>query len=318
MKRLWRFFPALPALMLSGCTVDLLQPRGPIADGNRNMMVLEWAVMMCVIVPVIIATLVFAWKYRVSNKKAEYWPDWDNSHKIETCVWAIPIAIIFVLSCISFWSTHFYDPYKPLTQAQLVKEHAENNKPLRIQVVALNWKWLFIYPDLGIATINELDVPTKTELSFVITSDAAMTSFFIPQLGSQIYAMAGMETQLHLLAREAGTYRGTAAQYTGPGFSGQKFLTIAMPTEQFQSWVENVKNGGSRFASSEALNDSTYVKVSAEQADAPVTYFADAQSDLFPHIIAKYNNGSVKNPDTGKIMNMQHVSDNAASNDTGM
>ncbi|QHI96369.1 ubiquinol oxidase subunit II [Aristophania vespae] len=304
--------------MLSGCTVDLLQPRGPIGDGNSFMMVLEWAVMMCVVVPVIIATLLIAWKYRASNKKAEYWPNWSFSHKIETFVWGIPIVIILILSVVSFWSTHFYDPYKPLTHDQLVKEHAENQKPLNIQVVSLDWKWLFIYPDLGIATINELDVPTKTELNFHITSDAVMTSFFIPQLGSQIYAMAGMQTELHLLAREPGIYKGMAAQYTGKGFSDMHFQTIAMPVDQFQSWVENVKNGDSKFASGEPLNGSTYAKYSAPQVNAPVTYFADAQSDLFQYIVAKYNNGAVKDRATGKIMHIQPASNSAASDDTGM
>lgn len=329
MKKLWRFFPALPALMLSGCTVDLLQPGGPIGEGNRNMMVLEFSIMMCIVVPTCIATLLFAWRYRASNKKAEYKPNWAHSNAIEVFVWGIPVLIIAALSCVNYWSTHYYDPYKPLSKDMLEREHAENTKPLNVQVVSLDWKWLFIYPDQGIATINELDVPTKTPLNLHITSDSVMTSFFVPQLGSMIYSMAGMETQLHLLARKPGVYRGEAAQYTGPGFSGMHFRTVALPQEQFQSWVENVRTGGSQFAAKDdMLNQETYRRYSTSPktsdevapAPAPVTYFSNVQPDLFQRIIAKYNDGMVRSADGGEAMhvNMQTDTSNAASSDTGM
>lgn len=330
MKRLWRFFPALPALMLSGCTVDLLQPAGPIGEGNRDMMVLEFAVMMCVVVPVCIATLVFAWKYRASNTKAEYLRNWSHSNKIEVFIWGVPVAIIIFLSVVNYWSTHYYDPYKPISQEMLDKAGAPNAKPLHVEVVSLDWKWLFIYPDLGIATINELDVPTKTPLDFRITSDSVMTSFFIPQLGSQIYSMAGMETQLHLMANVPGNYQGEAAQYTGPGFSDMRFRTIAMPDEQFQAWVQNVRAGDNAFAAKEGLNAQTYPQyaappaVSHEEAPkpAPVTYFSSVQSDLFENIVAKYNNGKVRAED-GKVMDMNSMdmhssTDAAAPSHTGM
>ncbi|WP_237442216.1 MULTISPECIES: ubiquinol oxidase subunit II [unclassified Saccharibacter] len=328
MKRLWRFFPALPALMLSGCTVDLLQPGGPIGEGNRDMMVLEFAVMMCVVVPTCIATLVIAWKYRAANTKAEYKPKWAHSNVLEVFIWGIPVLIIAVLSCINFWSTHYYDPYKPLAQDMLKREHAENTKPLEVQVVSLDWKWLFIYPEQGIATINELDVPTKTPLDLHITSDSVMTSFFIPQLGSQIYSMAGMETRLHLLARKPGSYRGEAAQYTGPGFSGMKFRAIAMPQEQFASWVENVRTGTSQFAEKDALDEKTYrryatppaVSNEVAPAPAPVTYFSNVQSALFQHIIAKYNNGMARDANGSGVMHMdmQNNGANGTSSATGM
>lgn len=328
MKRLWRFFPALPALMLSGCTVDILQPGGPIGEGNRDMLVLEFAIMMCIVVPTCIATVLIAWKYRASNTKAEYRPNWSHSNAIEVFIWGVPVVVVAVLSCFNFWSTHYYDPYKPLSQDMLKREHAENVKPLTVQVVSLDWKWLFIYPEQGIATINELDVPTKTPLDLHITSDSVMTSFFVPRLGSMIYSMTGMETQLHLLARDPGVYRGEAAQYTGPGFSGMTFRTIALPQEQFQSWVENVRNGSSQFAAKEALDEAAYhryampPKVDNEVAPAaaPVTYFSSVQPALFQHIIAKYNNGMVRGAEGGKVMqmNMQTGSTDAAPSDTGM
>ncbi|MPW00571.1 ubiquinol oxidase subunit II [Bombella apis] len=330
MKRLWRFFPALPALMLSGCTVDLLQPAGPIGEGNRDMMVLEWAVMMCVVVPVIIATLVFAWKYRASNTKAEYLRNWSHSNKIEVFIWGVPILIILVLSVFNYWSTHYYDPYKPISKEMQVKVGAPDAKPLHVEVVSLDWKWLFIYPDLGIATINELDVPTKTPLDFRITSDSVMTSFFIPQLGSQIYSMAGMETQLHLMASRPGNFQGEAAQYTGPGFSDMRFRTIAMPQEQFDAWVQNVRSGDNPLAAKEALDAQTYPKYHAAPAaphaeapkPAPVVYFSNVQSGLFESIVAKYNVGMThENHGTSmgdKSMDMPAESHTAAPSNTGM
>lgn len=322
-KQLWRFILALPALMLSGCKIDLLNPAGPIGDGNRDMMVIEFLVMLCVVIPTCIATLVFAWKYRVANRDAERALDWSHSTKIECFVWGIPILVILVLSVFNYWSTHYYDPYKPLSKDMLVREHAEGAKPLTVQVVSLDWKWLFIYPDLGIATINELDVPIKTPLDFQITSDSVMTSFFIPRLGSMIYGMAGMETQLHLLAREPGQYRGEAAQYTGKGFSDMNFMTIAMPEEQFQQWVSTVQNGSSRFAAKDSLDWSSYSKYAKPQdcpmgqyCPAPVVYFAHAQSNLFHQIVAKYNNGMAMDVETGKKMDMPV--EKASSSDTGM
>ncbi|MBS1103116.1 ubiquinol oxidase subunit II [Gluconobacter sp. Dm-62] len=304
MKKLWRYLPALPALMLSGCTVDLLQPRGPVAEMNRDVMVAEFVIMMLVVVPTCAATLYFAWKYRASNKEAEYLPTWDHSTAIEYVIWGVPAILIALLGAISWWSTHAYDPYRPL-------QTADNVKPLNVQVVSLDWKWMFIYPDLGIATINQLDVPTNTPLNFQITSDTVMTSFFIPRLGSMIYSMPGEQTQLHLLASESGDYLGEASQFSGRGFSDMKFRTLAMDPAQFNDWVEKVKSG------SENLDDTTYPKYAAPQEAAPVQYFAHVQPDLFDGIVAKYNNGMMVDKKTGKVMHMQSAS-NAAPSDTGM
>ncbi|KXV31391.1 ubiquinol oxidase subunit II [Gluconobacter oxydans] len=304
MKKLWRYLPALPALMLSGCTVDLLQPRGPVAEMNRDVMVAEFVIMMLVVVPTCAATLYFAWKYRASNKEVEYLPTWDHSTAIEYVIWGVPAILIALLGAISWWSTHAYDPYRPL-------QTADNVKPLNVQVVSLDWKWMFIYPDLGIATINQLDVPTNTPLNFQITSDSVMTSFFIPRLGSMIYAMPGEQTQLHLLASESGDYLGEASQFSGRGFSDMKFRTLAMDPAQFNDWVEKVKSG------SENLDDTTYPKYAAPQEAAPVQYFAHVQPDLFDGIVAKYNNGMMVDKKTGKVMHMQSAS-NAAPSDTGM
>jgi cytochrome o ubiquinol oxidase subunit 2 len=229
--------------------------------------------MLLVVVPVIILTVVFAWKYRASNKSATYDPDWSHSTKIEVVVWLIPCLIIIALGIITWKSSHDLDPYKPIES---------NVKPVTVEAVAMNWKWLFIYPELKIATVNQLALPVGTPVNFKITSDSIMNSFFIPQLGSQVYAMAGMETKLHLIANEAGTYDGMSANYSGGGFSGMKFKAIAMSNFEFDKWVEQVR------ASSKQLASADY-KVLAKPSEAdPVTYFGRVEDGLFTGILHQY------------------------------
>ncbi|UYH52117.1 ubiquinol oxidase subunit II [Candidatus Kirkpatrickella diaphorinae] len=288
-----RLMPLIPALLLSGCTLDLLDPRGPVGRGNRDVMLLEMGVMLCIIIPVIIMTLFFAWKYRESNTKAEYLPTWDHSTKIECFVWGIPAVVILILGVVCVWSSYYYDPYRKLTASD------PSRKPLNVEVVALDWKWLFIYPDQGVAAINQLAIPVDRPINFLITSDAVMTSFFIPRLGSQVYAMAGMQTQLHLLADAPGDYLGQASNYTGAGFSDMRFRALAMNDGDFDAWVEKVKQ------SPNALDSSTYPDVAAPQQAAPVTYYGRVQPSLFDGIVAKYNNGMVMNKSTGQMMHMQ-------------
>lgn len=296
LPKLGRFALGLPALLLSGCTLDLLEPRGPIGVANRNVILLELGVMLLIVIPVIIVTLIYARKYRASNTSAEYLPTWSHSTKIEVFVWGAPAIIVLALGVLSAWSSFAYDPYRPL---KMRDEAGMPVKPVNVQVVSLDWKWLFIYPDLGIATINQLAVPVNTPIDFRLTSDAVMTSFFIPRLGSQIYAMAGMQTQLHLLASEPGDYRGEAAQYTGRGFSDMKFRTLAMTKSDFDAWVDKVKQ------SSDTLDSASYPKIAAPQEAAPVEYFAHVQPGLFDAVVAKYNNGTVIDKSTGKVIHMQ-------------
>lgn len=190
----------------------------------------------------------------------------------------MPSIIILCLGILTWKTTHELDPYKPIESAV---------KPINVEVVALDWKWLFIYPDLGIASVNQLAFPVGTPVNFMITSDSVMNSFFIPQLGSQIYAMAGMQTQLHLIADEAGDYAGVSANYSGRGFSDMKFRALAASPEQFNAWVEKVK------ASSDRLDMNEYSTVSQPSEKAPVRYFSSVDPKLFYNIIAKYNNGHV-------------------------
>lgn len=264
---------------LSGCgNLDVLDPKGSIGVAEKSLIGTATFTMLIVVVPVIVMTLWFAWRYRASNLHAKYAPKWAHSTAIEVVIWAVPSIIILYLGILTWRTTHELDPYKPIESAV---------KPINVEVVALDWKWLFIYPDLGIASVNQLAFPVGTPVNFMITSDSVMNSFFIPRLGSQIYAMAGMQTQLHLIADEAGDFAGVSANYSGRGFSDMKFRALAINPEQFEAWVEKVK------ASSDRLDMNEYSMVAQPGEKAPVRYFSSVDPKLFNNIIAKYNNGHV-------------------------
>ncbi|WP_022980210.1 ubiquinol oxidase subunit II [Ideonella sp. B508-1] len=268
---------ALLATLLSGCKGGILDPKGPIGADEKSLILTATFLMLLVVVPVILMTLVFAWKYRASNTAAVYTPKWAHSTKIEVVVWTIPVIIVIGLAILAWETTHKLDPYRPLDSAKA---------PIKVDVVALNWKWLFIYPDLGIATVNQLAFPKDTPVNFRITSDVAMNSFFIPQLGGQIYAMAGMETKLHLLASEAGSYDGMSSNYSGAGFSGMKFKAIATETpEDFQAWVAKVK------AQAKPLDAQAYLALAQPSENNPPAYFTAAEPRLFDAVMHKYMAG---------------------------
>ena len=282
-----------PAFLLSGCNnLDLLAPKGPIGGAEKSLIATSTWAMLIVVIPVIFLTLLFAWRYRASNKSAEYRPNWAHSTAIEVAVWTIPALIILFLAVLTWKSTHELDPYKPL-ESQV--------KPINVEVVALDWKWLFIYPDLGIASVNQLAIPVGTPVNFRITSDTVMNSFFIPQLGGQIYAMAGMQTRLHLMANDVGDYAGTSANFSGKGFSDMKFRTLAETPEDFNAWVAKAR------ASTDHLDMDRYYAVAKPEEKASVSYFSSVDPKLFNNIVARYNNGHV-------IDNMKDV--NCAPNGT--
>ena len=256
----------------------MLDPKGSVGVAEKSLIATSTWVMLIVVVPVIVLTLGFAWWYRASNQSATYAPKWAHSTAIEVVIWAVPSLIILYLGILTWKTTHELDPYRPL-QSQV--------KPLDIEVVALDWKWLFIYPDLGIASINQLAIPVGTPVNFRITSDSVMNSFFIPQLGSQVYAMAGMQTRLHLIAGEPGDYGGESANFSGPGFSDMKFRALAKSPDAFNAWVAQVR------ASSDYLDMNTYSSVAAPSEKVPVRYFSSVDPRLFHNIVAKYNNGNV-------------------------
>jgi cytochrome o ubiquinol oxidase subunit II len=225
--------------LLASCGEGVLDPRGPVGQAERVILYDATAIMLAVVVPVIILTLAFAWWFRAGNRRAAYLPDWEYSGRIELIVWAIPALVILFLGGIAWIGSHELDPPKPLQSAT-----GSRASPLEIEVVSLDWQWLFIYPREHIATVNHLVVPAGVPVHFRLTSTSVMNSFFIPQLGSQIYTMAGMTTQLNLQADEAGIYPGISAQFSGPGFSDMRFRLVADSTESFASWVAGVGKGG--------------------------------------------------------------------------
>lgn len=262
-------------VMLSGCNMVLMNPKGAIGVEQRTLIITAIALMLIVVIPVIFMAFAFAWKYRASNKDAKYSPNWSHSNKIEAVVWTIPIIIIAILGTITWKTTHELDPFKPIVS---------DKKPMTIEVVSLDWKWLFIYPEQGIATVNELAFPKDVPVEFKITSNSVMNSFFIPQLGGQIYAMAGMQTKLHLIGNEAGKYDGISSSFSGRGFSGMKFTAIVTPTEgDFDQWVAKVK------ASSNNLNaTSDFNKLAEPSENNPVEYFSSVKPNLFKETIGKF------------------------------
>ncbi|EPN34103.1 cytochrome o ubiquinol oxidase subunit II [Pseudomonas syringae pv. actinidiae ICMP 18807] len=276
-KRYPRFFGFLALfcmLLLSGCEgVPLLDPKGQVGIEQRNLIIIATLLMLIVVIPVILMTLIFAWKYRASNKAAKYTPDWSHSTKIEIAVWGVPMLLLVFLGYITYISTHSLDPYRPLDS---------NVKPITIQAISVDWKWVFVYPDYGIATVNKIVFPAKTPINFQVTSDSVMNSFFIPGLGGQIYAMAGMHTKLHLIANENHEFNGISANYSGAGFTGMKFKAIATSQEDFDAWVSEVKNSPKKLGTAE------YAELIKPSERNPVELFSSVTPNLFQIVIDKY------------------------------
>jgi cytochrome o ubiquinol oxidase subunit 2 len=277
---LLRRLASLPALaLLAGCHMVVLHPAGDIAVQQRDLILLSTALMLLIIVPVIALTLVFAWKYRQSNHKATYAPDWSHSTKLELVIWAAPLAIILVLGAVTWTSTHLLDPYRPVSRLAPSRPLAANVKPLRVEVVALDWKWLFLYPDQGVATVNELAAPIDTPIEFQITASSVMNSFFVPALAGQVYAMPGMETKLHAVIDKPGDYEGLSANYSGAGFSGMRFKFHAMSQADFARWATSVKAGQG------GLDHAGYLRLAQPSEQEPVRRYATVAPDLYTAIL---------------------------------
>jgi cytochrome o ubiquinol oxidase subunit 2 len=271
------------AALLAGCsTILIFNPKGPIGASEKFLILAAIGLMAIVVIPVFIMTFWFSAKYRASNTAATYTPKWGYSGKIDLVMWAVPVAIIVVLATLTWHMTHALDPYKPIPSA---------HKPINIQAVSLDWKWLFIYPDLNIATVNELMFPAQVPLSFKLTSQTVMTSFFIPQLGSQMYAMGGMQTQLNLLADKPGTYAGHNNQISGIGYANMHFKAHAVSPEEFQAWVGKVRQ------SKELLDLHRYEQLTQpNDGYYPVTYFSAVEPGLFLYILRQYDPTWGKHP----------------------
>ncbi|EFK11083.1 ubiquinol oxidase, subunit II [delta proteobacterium NaphS2] len=271
---------------LSGCSdMVLFHPKGPVGDDERFLMLMSIGLMLIVVLPAIVMALWFSRRYRASNTKAVYTPKWGGSDKIDLVIWLVPVAIVIALSYLVWTGTFRLDPYKPIDRGV---------KPIHIEVVSMDWKWLFIYPDHDIAAVNQLVFPAGVPLSFKLTSDTVMTSFFIPQLGSQMYAMAGMQTRLHLLADVPGVYVGQNQEFSGRGYSGMHFKAIATSPEEFRAWVAAAKG------SPEKLDLPRYGKLRKPTEGVPVTYFSSVRPGLFKHIMGRYMGWMGKKGEMGK------------------
>ena len=257
------------AAMLGGCSEGVLDPKGPIATAERLILLNSLGIMLAIVIPTILATLGVGWWFRSSNKRARYLPSFDYSGRLEMLVWSIPAMTVLLVGGVAWVGSHDLDPRKPI---------ASTVKPVSVQVVSLDWKWLFIYPEQGIASVNQLTIPVGTPVNFELTSSGVMNSFFVPQLGSQIYTMAGMVTRLHLQADHPGKYRGLSAQFSGDGFADMRFNVEAVPAENFAQWVTAARAAGP------VLNAQAYADLAKpSKAVAPFTYRA-VDPNLFNRI----------------------------------
>jgi len=262
----------LAVMYLSGHSIPVLEPKGLISMKERKLIITASFLMLIVVIPVFVFAIYFTWKYREGNG-GRHEPDWEHNNIAEFCWWGVPFLIIIVLAIITWKSSHELDPFKPLD---------EKKKPITIQVVALEWKWLFIYPEQKIASVNFVQFPEKTPVNFQITAEAPMNSFWIPQLAGQIYAMPGMRTKLHLMANETGDFRGTSSNFSGKGFAGMEFMARASTEEEFDLWVQKVSGMG------QPLNWSSFQALVVPSEYNPVSYYRLSQPALFDQIIDQY------------------------------
>ena len=268
----------LPAALLSGCDLVVLHPYGAVAAQQGRLIVISTVLMLLIVVPVLGLTLFFAWRYRASNTQATYTPDWDHSTALELVIWTAPLLIIIALGAVTWINTHTLDPYRALRGIDATRAVPAGMKPLVVDVVALDWKWLFIYPELGIASVNELAAPVDVPIQFKITSSSVMNSFFIPALAGQIYAMPGMQTELNAVINHAGDYDGFSANYSGAGFSGMHFKFHGLSHEDFELWVQAARSEG-------ALTRDGYMQLARPSEREPVRRYSSVAGGLYDAIL---------------------------------
>jgi cytochrome o ubiquinol oxidase subunit II len=260
------------AIGLSSCGAPVLDPQGPVAAGEERILLNALAVMLCIIVPVIVATLGFAWWFRASNTRARFRPDWAYSGRIELVTWSIPLLVIVFLGGVTWIGSHELDPARPLPSKE---------PPLEVQVVSLDWKWLFIYPAQGVASVNRLVIPSGTPVHFTLTSASVMNTFFIPSLGGMIYTMNGMADQLWLQADHPGRYRGQSSHFSGDGFSRMSFQVEATPAAGFSSWVASTRTGGPK------LDGGAYGQLARQSQDVHPYTYASVAPGLFDEVVSQ-------------------------------
>jgi len=277
-KILFIIFGFLIIVSLSGCKenfIGMLNPKGIIAYQERKLFFDTLALMLIVVLPVIIMSITFVYHYQVSHRIRDYKPNWSHNFYLELLWWGIPCVIILILATMTWKKTHELDPYQRIA--------GHDQKPMLVQVIALPWKWLFIYPEQNVATVNYLEIPLGQQVEYWITTDnVPMSAFFIPQLGSQIYAMAGMRTRLHLLANEPGVYDGLNTQFNGDGFSDMHFEVHVVPPKDLEQWFVKVKK------SSNSLTNVSYNQLLQTSMGDKHKTFSSVENDLFDKVIMTY------------------------------
>ena len=261
--------------LLTGCGLVVMDPSGDVAVQQRNLIIASTALMLLVILPVIALTFLFAWRYRASNTDATYDPDFHHSTQLEVVIWTIPLLIIIALGAMTWVSTHTLDPYRPLSRLAPDKPVPADVKPLTVEVVALDWKWLFIYPEYGVASLNEMAAPANVPISFRITSSSVWNTFYVPALAGMIYAMPGMETKLHAVMNGEGDFTGLSGMYSGAGFSRMNFGFRSFTQQGFDDWVAKAKSAGT------PLDREVYLKLEKPSEAEPVRYFSSVEGGLF-------------------------------------
>ena len=272
---------ALPPLfaVLGGCNMVVLQPAGYVAEQQRNLVLASTGLMLLIIVPVIACTLFFAWHFRATNEDAVYDPDWHHSTQLEVLIWTAPLMIIIALGALTWIGTHTLDPFRPLSRLDAKRAIPAGTVPLQVEAVALDWKWLFFYPQYGVATVNEIAAPVDRPIEFKITASDVMNTFYVPTLAGMIYAMPGMETKLHAVINKAGDYEGRSAHYSGGGFSNMFFKFHGLEGDGFDQWIAKVKDKGGD------LNQDAYIDLERPSEAEPARYYKSYADGLFGRIL---------------------------------
>jgi cytochrome o ubiquinol oxidase subunit 2 len=269
----------LLAVLLSGCNAVVLFPSGDVAIQQRDILLFSTFLMLLIIIPVMVLTVFFAWKYRESNLQANYDPEFDHSAQLELVIWAAPLLIIICIGAVTWASTHLLDPYRPLDRISDNRLVTASDKPLEVDVVAMDWKWLFILPEQGIAVVNELAAPVNRPISFRITASSVMNTFYIPALAGMVYAMPGMQTPLQAVINKSGEYDGFSANYSGSGFWSMNFKFHGMSDADFEKWVADAKAKGT------TLDLAAYRQLEKPSESEPVRYYASFEPGLFKRIL---------------------------------
>ncbi|MDO4636080.1 MAG: ubiquinol oxidase subunit II [Lautropia sp.] len=267
------------AFMAAGCDLVVLNPSGYIAEQEKDLVLLATYLMLLIIVPVICLALFFAWRYRASNVAAKYDPGFHDSIKLEVVLWSLPLIIIITLGIITYYTTHSLDPFKPLQKVDDKREVAAGVEPLDVEVVALDWKWLFIYPKEGIALVNEMAAPVDRPIRFKMTASSVMNTFYVPALAGMIYVMPGMETQLNAVINKPGVYKGLSGNYSGAGFSGMQFKFLGLNNKDYDAWVEKVRHGGGG-----QLTRADYLQLAKPSANEKVRAYASIDPGLYDRV----------------------------------